>query len=120
MENKIMLKFESELDSNSLESLFDNIATILPEDLYTEEKFLSPEGIETDYNVVYNENQGGHFYEMPVNRPLTMAEGNTLYQILDKAIDGDYMLEMSASAEELQNRHKFSSFQGSVQEGDLD
>ena len=32
--NKIMLKFESELTTESLESLFDTVATVLSEELY--------------------------------------------------------------------------------------
>ena len=42
-----------------------------------------------------------------------------LLDVVDNAIDGDYFLEMPASATELQNRYKFKSFEGTVQEGEI-
>jgi hypothetical protein len=118
--NAITLKFESPLSEESLESLFDTLATILPSDLYTENKVITSDGVETDYNVSYHESMGYHCYQMPITRELSIQEGKTVYETLDKAIDGDYFLEMTAQASELQNRYKFNNFQGAIQEGDLD
>jgi len=118
--NKIMLKFESELSTESLESLFDTVATVLSEELYAEQKVIGGDGIESNYNLIHHETHDYHCYDMPITRPLSIEESKVLYQILDKAITGDYMLEISADSKELQNRYKFNSFEGSIQEGDLD
>ena len=37
----IRFQFESQLDENTLEDLFDTVATILPEDLYSEQTVLA-------------------------------------------------------------------------------
>ncbi len=115
-----MLKFESELTTESLESLFDTVATVLSEELYAEQKSIGEDGMESNYNLIHHETHGYHCYDMPVSRPLSIQESKALYQVLDKAITGDYMLEISADSKELQNRYKFNSFEGSIQEGDLD
>jgi len=120
MMNNITLKFENPLSEDSLESLFDTLGAILPNDLYTEQKTLSAEGIETDYNLMYHETMGYHCYDMPVTRPLTVQEGKIIHSVLDKAIEGDYVLEMTADGEELQKLYKFNSFEGTIQEGEID
>jgi hypothetical protein len=118
--NNITLKFESPLSEDSLESLFDTLAAVLPNDLYTENKIVTSDGVETDYNVSYHESMGYHCYQLPVTRELSIQEGKAVYETLDRAIDGDYFLEMTANASELQNRYKFNNFQGAIQEGNLD
>ncbi len=118
--NKIMLKFESELNAESLESLFDTVATVLSEELYAEQTSVGEDGIEANYNLIHHETHGYHCYDMPITRPLSISESKALYQVLDNAITGDYMLEISADSTELQNRYKFNSFEGAIQEGDLD
>tara|TARA_B000000557_G_C20594620_1_gene367078 strand:- start:118 stop:477 length:360 start_codon:yes stop_codon:yes gene_type:complete len=117
---KIMLKFESELSTESLESLFDTVATVLSEDLYSEQNVIGTDGVESNYNLIHHETHGYHCYDMPISRPLSIEESKALYQVLDNAITGDYMLEISADSTELQNRYKFNSFEGAIQEGDLD
>lgn len=118
--HNISLKFENEISQESLEALFDTLASILPEDLYSENKMISSDGVESDYNVMHHVAHDYHCYEMPVTRALTVQEGKTIYEVLDQAIEGDYCLEMSADSTELQNRYKFNSFEGSIQEGNLD
>jgi|TARA_B100000989_G_C19412218_1_gene414859 hypothetical protein len=117
--NNITLKFESVLTESFLENLFEVIATVLPSDVYTENKIVDGDGVVTDYNVAYHNTMGYHCYEMPITRELTIEEGKALYYVVDNAIDGDYFLEMPASATELQNRYKFKSFEGTVQEGEI-
>ena len=39
--------------------------------------------------------------------------------MVDNAVEGNYYLEMTANPTELQNRYKFKSFEGTVQEGDI-
>ena len=118
--NTISLKFENEISQESLEALFDTLASILPADLYSENKMISSDGVESDYNVMHHVAHDYHCYEMPVTRSLTVQEGKTIYEVLDQAIEGDYCLEMTADSTELQNRYKFNSFEGSIQEGNLD
>ena len=67
----ITLKFENTLSEDSLESLFDTLASVLPEDLYTESTTVSSDGVETDYNLIQYESHGYHCYEMPVTRPVS-------------------------------------------------
>jgi hypothetical protein len=117
--SSILFKFETALEEDSLESLFDTVATIIPEDAYTEQTSAS-DGIESDHNVVYHITHGEHCYEMPLARPLSVEEGKALYGIIDQAIDHNYIMEISANPSELQNRYKISNFQGSILEGDLD
>ena len=118
--NNITLKFENEISQESLEALFDTLASILPSDLYSENKMISSDGVESDYNVMHHVAHDYHCYEMPVTRSLTVQEGKTIYEVLDQAIEGDYCLEMSADSTELQNRYKFNSFEGTIQEDNLD
>lgn len=117
--NNITLKFESPLSEESLESLFDTVATIIPEDAYSEQMSAS-DGIDTQHNVTYHVTHGEHCYEMPLTRPLSIEEGKALYSIIDQAINHDYIMEISANSTELQNRYKFTNFEGSILEGDLD
>jgi len=117
--NNITLKFESSLDESLLENLFEVMAAVLPHDVYTENKIVNGDGVVTDYNIVYHETMGYHCYEMPCTRPLTIEEGKALYYVVDNAIDGNYYLEMTANAKELQNRYKFNSFEGTIQEGEI-
>ena len=44
--NTISLKFENEISQESLEALFDTLASILPADLYSENKMISSDGVE--------------------------------------------------------------------------
>ena len=62
---------------------------------------------------------GYHCYEMIIARPLTVEEGKALHYVVDNAVEGNYYLEMTANPTELQNRYKFKSFEGTVQEGDI-
>ena len=48
-----MLKFESQLNTESLESLFDTIATVLSEELYAEQTVIGEDGIESNYCLLY-------------------------------------------------------------------
>ena len=51
--NKVMLKFESQLNTESLESLFDTIATVLSEEVYAEQTVVGEDGIESNYNLIH-------------------------------------------------------------------
>lgn len=115
----IRFQFESQLDENTLEDLFDTVATILPEDLYTEQTVLV-NGIESSHNLVYHVSNDNHCYDLPVTREVTVDEAKSMYSILDNAIQGDYMLEFPAKLDELKNRYNFQSFEGNTQEGNLD
>ena len=117
--NTITLKFQNSLSEDSLESLFDTVATIIPEDSYIENTAVS-DGIESNYNLTYHVTHGEHCYEIPLARPLSVQEGKALHSILDNAIEQDYTMEISANANELQNRYNFNNFEGSIQEGDLE
>lgn len=117
--SNILFKFDNALSEDSLESLFDTVATIIPEDAYAEQTSAS-DGIEANHNVVYHVTHNEHCYEMPLTRPLTVEEGKALYGIIDQAIDYDYVMEISANPTELKNRYNFNNFQGSILEGDLD
>ena len=116
----ITLKFENMLSEDSLESLFDTLASVLPEDLYTESTTVSSDGVETDYNLIQYESHGYHCYEMPVTRPLTVQEGKTLHNVFDSAIQGDYIIEMTGDGKEIQKKYEFTGFDGAIQEGNLD
>ena len=115
----IRFQFESQLDENTLEDLFDTVATILPEDLYTEQTILV-NGVESNHNLVYHVSNDNHCYDLPVTREVTVDEAKSMYSILDNAIQGDYMLEFPAKLDELENRYNFQSFEGNTQEGNLD
>lgn len=117
--DNITIKFESNISEASLENLFEVIATVLPYDVYTENKIIDGDGKSTDYNIAYHNTMGYHCYEMPIARPLTVEEGKALHYVVDNAVEGNYYLEMTANSTELQNRYKFKSFEGTVQEGDI-
>ena len=69
-----MLKFESQLNTESLESLFDTIATVLSEEVYAEQTVVGEDGIESNYNLIHHETHGYHCYDMPISRPLSIHE----------------------------------------------
>ena len=115
----IRFQFESQLDENTLEDLFDTVATILPEDLYSEQTVLV-NGVESNHNLVYHVSNDNHCYDLPVTREVTVDEAKSMYSISDNAIQGDYMLEFPAKLDELENRYNFQSFEGNTQEGNLD
>ena len=57
---------------------------------------------------------------MPVTRPLTVQEGKTIHSVFDSAITGDYIIEMTGDGTEIQKKYQFKTFDGAIQEGDLE